>query len=125
MVYRIEHPTEPIGLWYNRDAVLAPTIHDLCPNAVAGQFPMPHNDLHRKDGKVWVSAGKDRGGMNYWFSAEDAVALHKAGFRVYEFEVTDWQELEHEVLFCRDDVVAQTEIPLADLWDIKQGEAAA
>ena len=37
--------------------------------------------------------------MNHWFSAEDAKSLMNNGFKLFEFDVNMYQQLEHEILF--------------------------
>lgn len=80
---------------------------------------MPLNlELHRKDGHIWQSAGKNVENMNQQFTASDAVNLYNNGFKLFEFETTMYQELEMEILFCRQGVIKQREILLEDIWDI-------
>lgn len=120
VVYRIENPNDRDGMWYNKDGIFRKTIHILCPDGIAKDFPMPLNlALHRKDGYVWNSAGKSVENMNAWFTASDAINLYKRGFKLFEFEVNMFQELENEILFCRDGIIKQKEIPLEMIWDIK------
>ena len=118
-VYRIENPVDMDGMWYTKNGLLRKKIHILCPNGIAKDFPMPFNPIHRKDGKVWNSAGKSVEQMNYWFTAEDAKGLYNNGFKLFQFETTLYNELEHEILFCREGVVSQKEIPLEAVWDLK------
>ncbi len=118
IVYRIENPDDKDGMWYTKDAILRQRIHILCPNGIAKDFPMPFNPLHRKDGHIWQSAGKNIADMHYWFTAADALNLYQNGYRLYEFHTTMYQELEHEILFCRKGIVFQKEIPLNSIWDI-------
>lgn len=93
------------------------TIHIYCHEGIAKDFPMPLNlELHRKDGKVWNSGGKSVENMLHWFSSEDAASLMGNGFKLFEFEVTMFQELEHEILFCREGIIKQTEIPIETIW---------
>lgn len=118
-IYRIENPEDKDGMWYTKDGVFRKTIHILCPNGIAKDFPMPSNlTAHRKDGKIWQSAGKNIENMNQWFTASDAVSLSRNGFKLFEFETTEFQELEMEILFCRDGVIKQKEIPLESIWDL-------
>lgn len=118
-VYRIENPIERNGMWYTKDGVFRKTIDILCPDGIAKDFPMPLNlKLHRKDGYIWQSGGKDIKDMNYWFTASDAINLYNHGFKLFEFETTMFQELENEVLFCRDGIIKQIEIPLESIWEI-------
>jgi hypothetical protein len=118
-VYRIENPIDRDGMWYTKKGVQRKRIHILCPDGIAKDFPMPLRlHLHRKDGYVWQSAGKSIENMNQWFTPSDAINLYDNGFRLYEFETTMFQELEMEILFCRQGVLKQREIKLETVWDI-------
>ena len=118
-VFRIEKPEDKNGMWYNKDGIFMKTIDILCPNGIAKDFPMPLNlELHRKDGEIWNSAGKNVENMNQWFTASDAINLYNNGFKLFEFETTMFQELDMEILFCRQGVIKQREIPLESIWDI-------
>jgi hypothetical protein len=118
-IYRIENPEDKDGMWYNKDGVFRKTIHILCPDGIAKDFPMPLNlELHRKDGEIWNSAGKSVENMNQWFTASDALNLYNKGFKLFEFEVSMFQELEMEILFCRKGIIKQREIPLESVWDL-------
>ena len=118
-VYRIENPEDKDGMWYSKDGIFRKTIHILCPNGIAKDFPMPSNlALHRKDGKIWQSAGKNVENMNQWFTASDAVSLSQNGFKLFEFETNLFNELDMEILFCREGVIKQREIPLEEIWDL-------
>lgn len=119
-VFRIEKPEDKNGMWYNKDGIFMKTIDILCPNGIAKDFPMPLNlELHRKDGEIWNSAGKSIENMNQWFTASDAINLFNNGFKLFEFEVNMFQELEMEILFCRKGIISQKEIPLENVWDIR------
>lgn len=117
-IYRIENPNDGDGMWYSGDGVLKKKIHILCPNGIAKDFPMPFNPLHRKDGKIWKSAGKSIENMNQWFTSEDAKSLYENGFRLYEFKTKIYQELEMEILFVPSEVESKVEIPLNKIWNI-------
>lgn len=119
-IFRIEKPEDRNGMWYNKDGVFQKEIHILCPNGVAKDFPMPLNlGLHRKDGRVWNSAGKSIENMNEWFTPLDAINLMNADYKLFQFEVNLFQDLENEILFCREGIISQKEIPLQSVWDIK------
>jgi hypothetical protein len=119
-VYRIEDPIDMDGMWYTKDGIFRKTIDILCPDGIAKDFPMPSNlALHRKDGRIWQSAGKSVENMNQWFTASDVLNLSRHGFKLFEFETNLFQELEMEILFCRDGVIRQKEILLEEIWDLK------
>ncbi len=118
IIYRIENPEDLDGMWYTKNGILRKKIHILCPNGIAKDFPMSFNELHRKDGYIWNSAGKSIENMNQWFTAEDAINLYNNGFKLFQFETTMFQELEMEILFCRDGIISQKEIPLELVWNI-------
>jgi len=119
-IFRIEKPEEKGGMWYDHNGVFRKSIHILCPNGIAKDFPMPLNlELHRKGGEIWNSAGASIEQMNQWFTAMDAINLMNNGFKLFEFEVDMFQDLENEILFCRKGVIQQKEIPLENVWDIR------
>jgi hypothetical protein len=120
-IYRIENPDEKDGMWYTKEGVLRKRIHLLCPNGIAKDFPMPFNELHKKDGHIWQSAGRNIENMNQWFTAEDAMNLYNNGFKLFEFQTSMFQELEMETLFCRKGIISQREIPLESVWDLPSG----
>lgn len=116
-IFRIEVPESKHGMWYNEHGEFQKTIDVLCPNGIAKDFPMPLNLLlHRKDGKVWNSAGDSVEQMNLWFTSEDAKNLMNNGFKLFEFEVNEFQKLENEILFTREGIIKQKEIPLETIW---------
>jgi hypothetical protein len=120
-IFRIEHPIDRDGMWYTKDGIFRKTIHILCPNGIAKDFPMPLNlEYHRKDGEIWQSAGKSIENMNQWFTAQDAINLYNNGFKLFQFEVNIYQEFEMEILFCRKGIIHQVEIPLEQVWNINQ-----
>ena len=119
-VFRIENPIDRDGMWYSKNGIERKRIHILCPDGIAKDFPMPLNlGLHRKDGLIWQCAGKSIENMNQWFTPSDAINLYNNGFILFEFEVNLFQELDMEILFCRNGIVKQKEIPLESIWDIK------
>jgi len=117
-IYRIENPVEMHGMWYDKQGNFDPIIEKLCPEGLAKDFPMPFNFRHKKSKKHWYSAGKSIDNMNQWFSPQDAINLMNNGFKLFQFDVTEFQELEMECLFTREGIIAQEEIPLEVVWDI-------
>lgn len=119
-IYRIENPTDMNGMWYNIQGEPLKRIHELCPNGIAKDFPMPYDLLWRKDGRIWNSGGKSIENMNQWFTAEDAINLMNNGFKLFQFEVNIYNELDMEILFCREGIIKQKEIPLELVWNINR-----
>lgn len=118
-IYRIEHPEDMDGMWYTKNGIARKKIHILCPHGIAKDFPMPLNlELYRKDSEIWNSAGKSIENMNSWFAPQDALNLYNNGFKLFQFEVNMYQELENEILFCRKGIISQKEIPLENVWNI-------
>lgn len=118
-IYRIEHPEDKNGMWYNKNGVFQKRIHILCPHGIAKDMPMPLNlEFHRKNGDIWNSGGDSIEQMNSWFAPQDAVNLLNAGFKLFQFEVSEFQQLEHEILFTRKGIISQEEIPLEAVWNI-------
>lgn len=115
-IYRIEDPNTMNGMWYSQDGSFQPTIHELCPNSVAKDFPMGYCADHKKEGKKWYSAGKSKENMHFWFSKEDALNLLNNGFYLFEFTVNEWFEKEHEILFTREGVVSKSILSLYEIW---------
>lgn len=115
-IFRIENPSTMHGMWYNHKGEYDPAIHRLCPNALAGEFAMPRCASHSAHGKQWYSAGKSIANMQQWFNRQDALNLVAAGYVLYQFEVTEWQEKEMEVLFTREGILSQVEIPVDHVW---------
>lgn len=116
-VFRIENRTSMQGLWYTGEGEFSPVIADLCPTSLSKLMPMGFNELHQKDGKNWFSAGKSVENMREWFSREDAERLVACGYRLYRYKVTEWQELEMEVLFTRESIMANEVLSLNVVWD--------
>ena len=118
-IYRIENQKTMNGMWYSKDGSFKPTIHELCPNSIAKDFPMEHCDDHKKDSKDWYSAGKSKENMHYWFSKEDAINLINNGFSLFEFKVNEWFEKENEILFTREGIISTSILSIDDVWGVK------
>ena len=103
-------------MWYDNEANFNPTIHTLCPNSIAKDFPMGVCEDHRRDGKKWYSAGKSKENMHHWFSKEDAENLVANGFVLFEYTVEEHFEKEHEILFTRESVIKTNVIDIKEIW---------
>jgi len=121
IIFRIEIPESKHGMWYDENGIYQKKIHILCPNGIAKDFPMPLNlELHRKNGEIWNSAGSSIDQMNHWFTSSDAMNLMNKGFKLFQYEVNMYQELENEILFCRKGIISQIDIPLETIWDLSK-----
>lgn len=105
-IYRYENPTTQVGMWYNANGEFNPFIVNLT-DGKAKELPMPYNPLQKKDGKDWYSGVGDLESFVHWFSVQDKKELIEAGYKLYRFVVTEWQELDTEVLFTRESIVEQ------------------
>lgn len=116
-IYRIENPVSKHGMWYKEDGTFDPFIYKLT-EGISKDLPMLFNPEHKEGGIDWCSAGSSIEQMNMWFSPLDALELMQNGYNLYEMQVTTFKKMEHEVLFSRDSIVSQVEIPLGLIWDI-------
>ena len=106
-------------MWYDKDGNFSPFILNLS-EGISKDLPMGYCEDHKRDGLEWYSAGKSKAGMNQWFSARDAYELMNNGYSLYQFNVSEFQIKEHEVLFTREGIIDTTEIPLDSIWDMTQ-----
>ncbi|HSW65308.1 MAG TPA: hypothetical protein VLH56_18675 [Dissulfurispiraceae bacterium] len=117
IVYRIENPDTMHGMWYKLDGTWAPFIFTLT-EGISRDLPMGYHPRYSAGGKKWFSAGKSKENMNQWFSARDALELSQADYKLFEFDVSEFAEEEHQVIFTREGVVSCKEIPLNFLWEV-------
>lgn len=111
-VFRIENPNTHAGMWYNRHGEFDPVIQELCPHSRMKELPMPYDERHYKDGFKWFSAADSIENLMEWFSEDDIDRLICNGYKLYRMEISMFQILEHEVLFCREGITCREEIQL-------------
>lgn len=117
VIYRIENPITNNGMWYNHLGEYDPFILRLTDGKSKG-LPMGYNELHKRDNRDWYSGTDSRDQLEDWFSLKDVNELMESGYYLYKFIVTEWNELEHEVLFTREGIISQTRLEMSDLWDV-------
>lgn len=117
LIYRIENQKTNNGMWYKSNGEYAPFILNLT-EGISKHLPMGFNPEHKEGGMDWCSAGISKEQMNLWFSARDALELYQSGYRLFEFEVENFKKKDFEVLFTRDSIIGQIELPLVAIWDI-------
>jgi hypothetical protein len=116
--FRIENQDTMHGMWYDQNGKFEPFIERLTEGKSA-KLPMDFNPKHRTGGLEWYSGGRSVEEMHHWFSDRDALELFQNGYKLYRFEGTQIMEEEHEVLFTREGIVMQNEIPLDHVWNIR------
>jgi|SaaInlStandDraft_3_1057020.scaffolds.fasta_scaffold58490_2 hypothetical protein len=108
-LYRIEHKATTDGMWtvkFDGELVL----EKLTDRRLA-EMPMPHDDIHRTDGKIWKTAVGSMADMSYWFSKRDVQEMVDNGFIMIEFDCEETIEMEHQIIFndaLRENVVDVT-----------------
>lgn len=115
-VFRIEHEITKDGMWYNNNGIFTNKIQIICLNAIAKDFPMEYNEIYKSNNTIWQSSGKSIENMHEWFSKQDAINLFNAGLKLYELDVTNYIELEKEILFDRNSIIKSLEIPINKIW---------
>jgi hypothetical protein len=118
-IYRIENPDTMHGMWYRLDGTYDPFIMTLTEGR-SKDLPMEKHPRYTALGIPWFSAGKSVENMNQWFSPLDAKELNDAGYKLFSFTVQEYQMEEMQCLFTRRGVITQVEIPLEDIWNLKE-----
>lgn len=116
-IFRIENQETFHGMWYRIDGTYDPFIMTLT-EGISRDLPMGFHERYAKDGLKWFSGCGDRAQMQQWFSALDALELHQNGYQLYEFESEQFIVEEHQILFTREGLLSQKEIPLSVMWDL-------
>lgn len=116
-VYRIENPDTMHGMWYKLDGTWAPVIFNLS-EGISKDLPMEYHPRYALRGRKWFFAGKSIENMNQWFSPQDAWELHLMGYKLYRFDVEEFQMEEYQCLFTREGIVTQEQIPLEVVFDL-------
>ncbi len=117
-VYRIENQKTMHGMWYNSDGELDPFIKTLT-EGISKDLPMEFDEKYGQNGKRWYSGCHDKGLLKNWFSLLDAKELSNAGYKLYEFDVTEYIIEEFQTIFTRESIISQVEIELSEVWKIK------
>ena len=115
--YRVENQADKHGIWRNFDGSLNPVFSKLS-DGLAKSLPMPDDDFYRVDGKQWFSATDSPMKLPVWFSLQDVLEMLAMGYKVYEFEVTEWRYVSmYEIVFTRESIVSQREIDYSQIWE--------
>lgn len=118
-IYRIENPGTMHGMWYELDGTYNPFIKTLT-EGKSKDLPMDYHERYAQGGLKWFSGCPSKELMQHWFSPLDAWELYQAGYRLYQFTSTQYIVEEYQVIFTREGIIDQLEIPLEQIWNIEQ-----
>lgn len=104
------------GMWYTNDGELNPYIDNLT-EGISAHLPMDHHERYGQDNKRWYSGCQDLEQLKHWFSHRDILELNEAGYKLYEFHATQYQNEQYQTIFTRESIITQTEINLQTLLD--------
>lgn len=114
--YRVENQVEQHGIWRDFDGTINPVFKHLS-QGKCKDMPMEDSDFYRADGFQWFSATDTPEKLKAWFSALDVIEMERMGYKVYEFEISEYRVVsEYEIVFTRECVVSQREIPADEIW---------
>ena len=116
-IYRIENEETNHGMWYRENGIYDPFIMKLT-EGISKHLPMEFHERYRTDGHEWFSGCKSKEQMHLWFSKLDAIELYQAGYKLYEFESSQFIIEENQVLFTREGIIKKKEIPIQLIWNI-------
>lgn len=110
LLFRVENPVTNQGLWYDGDGNFNPFILTLAA-AKSRDLPMEFDPDMLAGGQRWYSACDNIPDLQHWFSRQDLLELDKAGYGLYQFDVSDYRQRNGHAVFTRSQVVAQP-VPL-------------
>lgn len=116
-IFRLENPDTMAGMWYRIDGTFDPFIFKLT-EGVSRDLPMEPHERYGQFGRRWFSGCVDSASLNAWFSTNDARELCENGYKLYKFKATEYQIEEHQVIFTREGLVGQDEIPLSTIFNL-------
>lgn len=116
-ILRLENPVTKNGMWYNEKGELDPFITKLT-EGVSANLPMEPHERYGNLGRRWFSGCVSSDSIRGWFSTRDAQELFDNGYRLYRFESVEYSVEEHQVIFTREGIRAQEEIPLSTIFNL-------
>jgi len=105
ILYRIEHPENFGGAWYNEDGSDNRIVDELT-NSTLSELPMGRDERYHADGKKWQCAAWSVDHLKYWFTEDDAQELILKGFKLCKFISTQFIFEEQQVLFTKLGVIS-------------------
>lgn len=98
-LYRVANHANQNGLWYNQSGEF---INDI------QKFELLNKDLPMDfDPSIvgWLSATDNLPELDRWFPVEDRELLSLAGYGTYEYEVSDFRQVDGHVVFQKSAVI--------------------
>jgi hypothetical protein len=89
LFYRVGVDTAE-GLWYTPEGEFIGKIHDEFKWLKASALEMPYDE----EVVGYLSVADDLEHLHQWFGEDEIVELQKQGFKVFEYEATDWKFYE-------------------------------
>ena len=112
-IYRIENPKTNHGMWYNQKGEYNPFILTLTEGKSA-HLPMEPHPRYGQTGQRWYSGCQNINQLKQWFSTQDILELNNAGYKLYQFETTEYINEEHQTIFTRRGILTQTELNIIE-----------
>lgn len=99
-------------MWYNQDGIYQPFIMTLT-DGKSKDLPMEWDDRYGLFGRRWFSGCHSIDLLRTWFSDLDIQELLSSGFKLYEFESSEYQIEEYQTIFTREGIQSKTQIQFA------------
>lgn len=113
-IFRIENPNTMHGMWYRLSGEYDPFIKTLT-DGISADLPMDPHERYGQLNQRWFSGCKDFEQLKLWFSHQDIIELNNAGYKLFKFESTEYQNEDVQTIFTRRGIISQTEISIQDL----------
>lgn len=110
-IFRIENPETMHGMWYQLNGDYDPFIKTLT-EGISADLPMERHERYGALGQRWFSGCKDFEQLKHWFSNRDVIELNAAGYKLFRFEATEFQNEDNQTIFTRRGVAKQSEISI-------------
>ena len=115
-IFRIEIPDSEQGLWYTKQRVYQPVVHQY--QLKCAELPMEYDpETYQADGLDWYSGCDSLEDLTKWFSKEEMKTLVKAGFKINVYRTDIVRQHYGHVLFAKEHVKASKILDLGTVFD--------
>jgi hypothetical protein len=94
-LYRVAHPNENGGLWYDKNGVLTSTVKAI--NLANKDLPMDPHPVFKDQGVPWISTTDNYNDLKLWFPPADMIRLAQLGYFIREIQVTGYRKLTFDL----------------------------